>query len=208
MLSFRTTSLYNISMNDIKKVIAKNLSDLRKRKKYTQQELGDMLGYSDKAISKREKGESLPDIEVIFELAQLYGVTLDFLTTEGNYDDKKDLVLPKYEKRNKIIITLLFSTLIWFLVLMIFVYFTMIHIIYWPVFIYGIPLNALILYGFNLKWGKKIFNLPILSILNWGIVISLYLTFVYFNTNFRPIILLGIPVQIAVILWSQIKHDA
>lgn len=195
-------------MNDIKKVIAKNLVDLRKRKKYTQQQLGDVLGYSDKAISKWEKGESLPDIEVIFEIAQFYGVTLDFLTTEGNYDDKKELMLPKYEKRNKIIIALLFSTLIWFLVLMLFVYFTMIHIIYWPVFIYGVPLNALILYGFNLKWGKRVFNLPILSILNWGIVISLYLTFIYFNTNFWPIILLGIPVQIAVILWSQIKHDA
>ncbi len=195
-------------MNDIKKVIAKNLIDLRKRKKYTQQQLGEVLGYSDKAISKWEKGESLPDIEVLFEITQFYGVTLDFLTTEGNYDDKKELLLPKYEKRNKIIIALLFSCLIWFIVLMIFVYFSMIHIIYWPVFIYGVPLNALILCGFNFKWGKRVFNLPILTILNWGVVISFYLTFVYFNTNFWPIILLGIPIQIAIILWSQIKHDA
>ncbi len=195
-------------MNDIKKVIAKNLVDLRKRKKYTQQQLGEVLGYSDKAISKWEKGESLPDIEVLFEITQFYGVTLDFLTTEGNYDDKKELLLPKYEKRNKIIIALLFSCLIWFIILMIFVYFSMIHIIYWPVFIYGVPLNALILCGFNFKWGKRVFNLPILTILNWGVVISSYLTFVYFNTNFWPIILLGIPVQIAIILWSQIKHDA
>ena len=195
-------------MNDIKKVIGKNLQDLRKRKKYTQQQLGEVLGYSDKAISKWEKGESLPDIEVLYEISQFYEVTLDFLTTEGSYEEKKELILPKFEKRNKIIITLLFSTLIWFVVLIIFVYLTMIHIIYWPVFIYGIPLNALILYGFNLKWGKRIFNLPILSILNWGIVISLYLTFIYFDTNFWLIILLGIPVQVAVILWSQIKHNA
>ena len=195
-------------MNDIKKVIGKNLQDLRKRKKYTQQQLGEVLGYSDKAISKWEKGESLPDIEVLFEIAQFYEVTLDFLTTEGNYDDKKDLTLPKYEKRNKIIIALLFSTLVWFLVLMIFVYCTMIKIIYWPVFVYGVPLNSIILYGFNLKWGKRVFNLPILTIFNWGVVISLYLTFVYFNVNFWVVILLGIPVQIAIILWSQIKHDA
>ncbi len=195
-------------MNDVKKVIAKNLIELRKRKKYTQQELGEILGYSDKAISKWEKGESLPDIDVLYEISQLYGVTLDFLTTEGNYEDKKDLVIPKHEKRNKILITLLFSTFVWFLVLLFFVYFTFTKIYYWPIFVYGVPLTSLILYGFNLKWGKRIFILPILSVLDWGVVISAYLTFIYFDVNFWPIILLAIPIQIAIILWSQIKHDA
>lgn len=45
-------------MEDIKKIIGKNLSLLRKRKKYTQADLADILKYSDKAISKWEKGVS------------------------------------------------------------------------------------------------------------------------------------------------------
>ena len=99
-------------MSELKKTIADNLIELRKRKKYTQQDLGNMLGYSDKAISKWEKGESLPDIEVLYQLANLYGVTLDFLTKEGSYEEKKEYIIPKYETRNKVLITLLGSTII------------------------------------------------------------------------------------------------
>ena len=52
-------------MSELRKIIGKNLSELRKRKKYTQQELGEILLYSDKTISKWEKGESLPGIEIL-----------------------------------------------------------------------------------------------------------------------------------------------
>lgn len=45
-------------MSELRKIIGKNLSELRKRKKYTQQELGEILLYSDKTISKWEKGGS------------------------------------------------------------------------------------------------------------------------------------------------------
>ena len=122
-------------MNDLKKTIAYNLIELRKRKKYTQQDLGNILGYSDKAISKWEKGDSLPDIEVLYQISNLYGVTLDYLTHEGSYEEKKEYIMPKYEKRNKIFITLLFCTLVWFLVVLIFVYFQNKDKTFWPIFI-------------------------------------------------------------------------
>lgn len=194
-------------MNDLKKTIAYNLIELRKRKKYTQQDLGNILGYSDKAISKWEKGDSLPDIEVLYQISNLYGVTLDYLTHEGSYEDKKEYIMPKYEKRNKIFITLLFCTLVWFLVVLIFVYFQNKDKTFWPIFIWGIPATCSMLFYFNIKWGRRVFNVPILSVLDWGFLLSLYLTLIYMHNNFWPIFLLGIPFQVAVVLWAQIKHE-
>ena len=100
-------------MSDLKAIIARNLVELRKSKKYTQQDLAEILQYSDKAISKWEKGDSLPDIEVLYQICNLYGVTLDFLTHEGSLEEKKEYIIPKYEIRNKAIITLLFVIAIW-----------------------------------------------------------------------------------------------
>ncbi len=194
-------------MSELKKIIADNLIDLRKRKKYTQQDLGNILGYSDKAISKWEKGESLPDIEVLYQISNLYGVTLDYLTHEGTYDEKKEYIIPKYERRNKIMITLLFCSLIWFFVMIMFIYFKNKDIVFWPAFIWGLPLTCMMLFYFNVKWGKRVFNLPILSVFNWTLLGSIFVTFIYKDENVWSIFLLGIPFQVAVVLWSQIKHE-
>ena len=50
----------------------------------TQAELGEKLNYSDKTISKWERGESAPDISVLVEIAELFGVTLDSLVKPGS----------------------------------------------------------------------------------------------------------------------------
>ena len=60
----------------LKKNIAKNLSSLRKSAGLTQAELGEKLTYSDKSISKWERGDGLPDLLVLDKLAELYGVTV------------------------------------------------------------------------------------------------------------------------------------
>ena len=61
-------------MQDIKPIIAKNITILRQNAKMTQSELAEKLNYSDKAISKWERGESIPDITVLKALADLFGV--------------------------------------------------------------------------------------------------------------------------------------
>ncbi len=55
----------------LKKNIAKNLSSLRKSAGLTQAELGEKLTYSDKSISKWERGDGLPDLLVLDKLAEL-----------------------------------------------------------------------------------------------------------------------------------------
>lgn len=193
-------------MSDLKKVIADNLVELRKMKKYTQQDLANILQYSDKAISKWEKGESLPDIEVLYQICNLYEVSLDFLTHPGSYAEKKEFIKPKYERRNKILITLITSTVIWLSIILIYVNLIRRGTNLWPLFIWGIPINCIALFYFNLKWGRRVFNIPIQTVLVWSILSSIFITSIYDSNAFWQIFLVGIPLQVAIVLWSQIKH--
>ena len=201
-----------MNMSDLKQIIAKNLVELRKMKKYTQQDLAEQLQYSDKAISKWEKGDSLPDIEVLYQICNLYGVTMDFLVHEGSYESKKEYIIPKYEIKNKIIISTMFIISVWSLGLIIFVSLLLLNtpIVFWPIFVLCIPVSAAMAWYFNLKWGKRLFNVFILTLMIWGFLASAYLFLIYFNINmwtFWPIFLLGIPLQTSVILWAQLKSE-
>jgi len=62
-----------------KSALAANLSRLRKKHGYTQSGLGELLSYSDKSISKWERGEGVPDVAVLVKLSEMYGVSVDEL---------------------------------------------------------------------------------------------------------------------------------
>ena len=81
-------------MNDIKFIVAKNITQLRQEKKMTQLELAEQLNYSDKAVSKWEHADSMPDIATLVEIANIFGVTLDYLVEE---EHKKPVVKEKKE---------------------------------------------------------------------------------------------------------------
>ena len=194
-------------MEDIKVIIGKNLAELRKRKKYTQLDLANILQYSDKSISKWEKGDSLPDIEVLYNICNLYGVTLDYLTHEGNYKDKKDYIKKdkKYTK-NKIIITLLSCISVWFIQTLIFVSLLIYkNIVLWPLFIWGLPITFILLLIFNCIWGQKPLRFLYISCIIWSLLASVFLQLIYFDINIWPLFLIGIPGQIATILTIGLK---
>ena len=83
-------------MENIREIIGENLASLRKEAKLTQLELAEKFNYSDKAVSKWEKGDTIPDIETLYNLCQFYGVTIDYLTHQGSLNDKKEYVLKKH----------------------------------------------------------------------------------------------------------------
>ena len=68
-------------MENIKQIVAKNIADLRRASGLTQMEFAEKLNYSDKAVSKWERGDSLPDVAVLKQIADLFQVTLDYLVT-------------------------------------------------------------------------------------------------------------------------------
>ena len=197
-------------MEDLKLIIASNLVELRKRKKYTQQDLANILGYSDKSISKWEKGDSLPDIEVLTKICNLYNDNLDYLIHEGHYEEKKEYVVHNFERRNKIIIVGLIASLIWLIAIIILAYsitFTNSKRPLWMSCVWAVPATFIVLLVFNSLWGKKKWKYAIIAMLIWTSIASVYLQALDLtNENIWPIFIIGVPLQIAVVLWSQIKH--
>lgn len=112
-------------MNDLKQTIANNITELRKASQLTQLELAERLNYSDKAISKWERAESIPDVVVLKQIADIFGVTVDYLLQEEHNEHAVERVSEKVfktKKRNRLIVTLLANSLVWLIATMVFVY--------------------------------------------------------------------------------------
>jgi transcriptional regulator with XRE-family HTH domain len=191
---------------NLKQVIANNLVYLRKKNNFTQLELAEKLEYSDKSISKWEHGETLPDIEVLHKLANLYNVTLDYLVSNKPNEEREKLFTKKNQnKQNKIIITLLAISFVWLLATIIFVYTTIKDDEkFWQIYLWAIPVSFFVLMYFNKIWGKRLFSFYIMSGLTWSLLTCFYIQFLSYNMF--PLFLIGIPIQIAIILWSQLKY--
>ena len=71
-----------INEEQFRALVAKNLANYRKINNLTQLDLAEKLSYSDKAISKWERGESLPDLYTLEKIANLYGITINDLVYE------------------------------------------------------------------------------------------------------------------------------
>ena len=67
---------------DIEKV-SSQISALRKTKGLTQNELGERVGVSFQAVSKWERGETLPDISVLPDLAKVLETSIDSILLGG-----------------------------------------------------------------------------------------------------------------------------
>jgi len=193
-------------MKELNSIIAKNLIDLRKRRQWTQAELAEKLNYSDKAVSKWEKGDALPDIQTLYNLAAIYEVTLNDLTSVTKIKDNKHI--DRIDRNNKIIITSLSVLTVWIVATIVFVYAQITESMnLWTLFVWAIPSSSIILLIFNGIWGKRKYAFIIISVLFWGIIVSIYLqTFKSSSKNIWPLFILGAPLQIATILWSQLKR--
>lgn len=191
-------------MLDINRVIGKNLLKLRKNKKLTQLELAEKFNYSDKTISKWEAGESLPSVEILYNLATFYNVSLDDLT-------KEDFEIPSQTKPRirdrflpaKLVITLLAVSVIWLVATIIFVTLQLIMNYYYGlVFLWAVPLSCVVLIVFNAIWGRGLWLFPILTVFLWSTIAGIYAQL--FKYNIWQIFILGIPIQVAIILWSAL----
>ena len=204
---------------DFNTIVGKNLLKLRKYKKLTQMEVAEKFNYSDKSISKWEKGESMPSVEVLCELASYYGVSLDDLTKEDlseNTTEQANETSKKKEKKEKtktprmfsthLMITLLSIGAVWFLATILFVVLKLcLNINYYMAFMWAGVLSCIVLIVFNGIWGRMRYLFPILTCLLWLTLASLQLQ-IYIPTkiNIWPVYFLGIPLQILIILWGAL----
>lgn len=193
-------------MKDIKEIIASNIIYLRKENKLTQAELAEKLNYSDKAVSKWERAESVPDIEILKNLAQMFGVTVDFLLNENSRESVEKYRVPKEKKANQITITALGVCLVWLAATIIYVYAQLnFQSNLWQAFVWAVPVSMIVLMIFNRMWGKRKYYLYINTLFSWSLLASIYIQFLKYNIWL--VFLIGVPVQVVIILWSNIRGE-
>ena len=196
-------------MVDIKLTFAKNIADLRKDNGYTQLELAEKLNYSDKAISKWERGESIPDIAVLKEIADLFGVTLDYLVQEEHAK------LPEFKQalrrriRNHGFITGISILLVWLAATVAFVVSDIVMgdtKLHWLSFVYAAPVSMIVWVVFNSIWFNRQRNFLIISLLMWSLLAAVFFSLLPFGQILWKLFVLGAPGQIIIFLWSRIKY--
>jgi transcriptional regulator with XRE-family HTH domain len=187
-------------MDKLNVIIGKNLQILRKRNKITQAQLAERLNYSDKAVSKWEKGESLPPIDIFYKLSRMYKVSLDSIVGEEKVKvreiDKQDL------KKRYLHITLLSVLAVWLVALILFVAFDIFaNMSVWMCFAWAVPVSAIVGIVFDCIWNKRKFLCWIVTLLVWSVLLCFAVQFMVFNI--WKILLIGIPLQIGIIIWSR-----
>ena len=200
---------------NLKDIIGKNIAAHRKRSGLTQAGLAEKLNYSDKAVSKWERGDSIPDVLTLAQLAELFGITVDDLLKDPNalpeetgaVQQAMGKVVEKTLKRkaNKNIIFALSSILVWFVALFFYVVLSSIGLANsWLAFFYAVPADAIVLLSLRSAWRDFRWNRALISALRWGSLASIYMTLLILaGVNVWRLFLLGIPGQAAILLWFR-----
>ena len=206
-------------MNDekLKKQLGANIAAYRKSMGLTQAGLAEKLNYSDKAVSKWERAESVPDVLTLTQLAELFDVTVNDLLVDpdelpeqtGKVEQVMSAAVEKAMKRkaNKRIILGLSSLLAWFVALLMFVIFSSLDVPKsWIAFIYALPADAIVRLSLRSAWKDFRKNQWLVSGIMWGTILSIFMTLLlFFDFNFWKVFLLGIPGQLAIFLAFRLK---
>lgn len=186
----------------LRKYFSKNLCHYRKQLGLTQTELAERLSYSDKSISKWERGDGLPDLVVTAQIADIFGLTVNDMIAEK---PRRRLMTT----RNKVIITLLSMGIAWLVATVLFflceIFFPDIKV-WWLFYIYAIPVSAIVGTVFSCLWWKKIHLLAAISTLIWSIALCIMLTAININKIYLIFVVAAV-LQILVILWFLIKKQ-
>ena len=206
-------------MNDekLKYQLGANIVMYRKRLGLTQAGLAEKLNYSDKAVSKWERGESMPDVLTLVQLAELFEITVNDLLvdpdalpeTTGKVEKVMEKAVEKAtrNKANKRSILGLASLCVWFFALLSFVVVSSLDVPKsWIAFIYAIPLDAIVRLSLRSAWRDCRWNMWLVSAIMWGVLLSVYMSLLIFcGLNIWKLFLLGIPGQLAVYFAFRIK---
>ena len=197
-------------MSELKNIIAKNIAELRRERGLTQLELAERLNYSDKSISKWERAEAVPDVAVLKEIADLFGVSLDYMVEEEHKQKTMDKISAFKKLHNHAFITGICLLAVWLIALGGFVIADIIAgsgiKFTWLSFVYAVPLTFVVWLVLNSIWFNKRRNYLIISLLMWSVLAAVFVTFLLFGINIWKIFLLGIPAQIIIIFCTRLEY--
>jgi len=186
-------------MDELKDIIAKNLIYYRTQAKLTQFELANKLNYSDKSISKWERGAGIPDVIILKQLADLYGIKVDDFFADTNpeikLEDKKQNLNIKH-----IFVMLLSVGLVWVLASVVFVTLLWLNIPKsWLSFITAIPITMIVLVVLSRIWYKPYIVCIFVSLLIWTLALTIYLFTI--KTHSYYLFIICIPLQVLAVVW-------
>ena len=185
----------------------------RKNMGLTQAELAEKINYSDKSVSKWESGNGAPDIYILMKLADIFGVTVNDLI--GKEEPKREEE-KKQSFAQKVMIILLSSVIVWLVATVLFVNMQLTlpdRFDWWLVFLYALPINAVILIVFSAIWKFKTLNFIGVTLIIWTSLVCLYLTTTLVGHRLGDnvdgawlVFLLGVPLQILEVLWAFFRY--
>ena len=134
-----------MQLSELKLISASNIIKLRTGAGLTQAELGEKLNYSDKTISKWERGEAIPDAYVLTQMAEIFGVTVDYLLSSHDAWESPEQQESRQEETGySVNMIIAISVLgVWTMALTIFVMLWLFDIILWQTFIVALPVSIL-----------------------------------------------------------------
>jgi len=134
-----------LQLSELKLISASNIIRLRTKAGMTQAELGEKLNYSDKTISKWERGEAIPDAYVLTQMAELFSVTVDYLLSSHDAWENVEETAEAAEDTGYSVNMIIAITIlgIWTMALTIFVFLWLVDIILWQIFVVALPVSLL-----------------------------------------------------------------
>ena len=202
----------------LKQNIAANLALLRRRAEMTQLELAQKINYSDKTVSKWERGEGLPDVPTLIALAELFGVTTDeliyglkeetlpeeeFSSEESEENDRKSPIKRPLSSFH-LLVTMLSLGIVWLVAGMILLLLNVFSpgmegIWYACVLLYGLMVFFIVWLVFAVLWWPLIWQLICVSGIIWSCAAGVHLTLRIPGITW--IYVIAVVLQIMTLMW-------
>lgn len=199
-----------MQQEELTRVVAENLAKYRKAANLTQSELAEKLNYSDKSVSKWEQGNGMPDVLVLYKLAQLYGVTVnDFLVL---HEEERPKMQKKKNTVNRGLILVLSVGLVWLVAVVAFVFLRLIlpDMSYaWMGFIFALPVSCIVGVVLCCVWKFYILRSVTASALIWTSIAGVYLLLRLLlpeAKNLAMLFFIGIPLQALAVIWFVFRQ--
>ena len=159
-----------MELSELKLIFASNLIRLRTGAGLTQAELGAKLNYSDKSVSKWERGEAIPDAWVLLRLAELFGVSVDYILSSHDawVPPEQEEEGPQYSRGMIYAVAILG---VWTMALTGFVVLWWIGHVWWQFFAVALTASAVVYLGLSIYF-KRLKNLQYMLA---GLVASVFL---------------------------------
>ena len=199
-------------MSEITENIAKNIQKLRKVNGWKQSELAEKLNYTDKAISKWERGESVPDIDMLASIANIFNVTVNYLITAHSDSELESSQKDKGLFVRNFLIMILYCVSVYLIASILFTTAALRDpnemSTWWCVFIFAIPICALIVYVYGKRSSYWLVQLISISLFIWTFIAAFYcLTVVLkLNSYFWLLFIIGAPLQGIICLYAFYKR--